>query len=75
MYGHRLMSNRLTGPGVLSFVTHEDIHVHVHASNEVPHDIENGIKEDIFYGSQNEIIIKVNDMVNDASVQDVSFFK
>lgn len=72
MYGHRLISNRFTGPGVLSFVTHEDIQVHVHASNEVPYDIESDIKEDIFYGSKKEIIIKVTDMVNDASVQDVS---
>lgn len=71
MYGHRLISNRLTGPGVLSFITHEDIQVHVHASNEVPYDIESDIKEDIFYGSDIEIIFKVTDMVNDVSVQDV----
>lgn len=71
MYGHRLISNRLTGPGILSFVTHEDIQMHVHASNEVPYDIESEFKEDIFYGSEKEIIFKVTDMVNDAGVQDV----
>lgn len=71
MYGHRLISNRLTGPGVLSFISHEDIQVHVHASNEVPYDIESDIKEDIFFGSDKEIILKVTDMVNDVSVQDV----
>lgn len=71
MYGHRLISNRFTGPGVLSFVTHEDIQVHVHAPNEVPYDIESDIKEDVFYGSSKEIIIKVIDLVNDASVSSV----
>lgn len=68
MYGHRLISNRFTGPGILSFVTHEDVQVHVHASNELPYDIESVIKEDVFYGSSKEMIIKVIDLVNDASV-------
>lgn len=71
MFGHRLISNRLTGPGVLSFITHDDIQVHVHASNEVPYDIESDIKEDIFFDSNKELVIKVTDMVNDVSVQDV----
>lgn len=74
MYGNRLISNRYTGPGILSFVAHEDVQVHVHAGNEVPYDIESDIKEDIFYGSEKEIIIKVIDMVNDASVQEASIF-
>ncbi|XP_055325494.1 sodium channel protein Nach-like [Sitodiplosis mosellana] len=67
--------NRYTGPGILSFVAYEDVQVHVHASNEVPNDIESDIKEEIFYGSDKEIIIKVIDMVNDASVQESSISK
>lgn len=65
------MSNRHTGPGVLKFVTHEDVQLHLHAPNEVPYDIER-ISEDIFYGSEKEIIFKVIDVVNDATVQDAS---
>lgn len=72
MYGHQLITNRYTGPGFLSFITHEDVQLHVHASNEIPYDIESDIKEDIFYGSKKEIIIKVIDMMNDADVQDSS---
>lgn len=70
-YGHRLILNRMTGPGVLSFIVDEDVQVHVHASNEVPTMIEGDIKEDVFYGTKKEIIFKVTEMVNDQSVQDV----
>lgn len=67
-----MISNRLTGPGKLSFVAHEDIQVHLHAPNEVPFDTESSLKENIFYGSTKEILIKVTEMVNDVGVQDVS---
>lgn len=43
-----------------------------HAPHEVPFDTESDIKEDIFYGTEKELIIKVIDMVNDASIQDAS---
>ncbi|XP_031633402.1 sodium channel protein Nach-like [Contarinia nasturtii] len=72
MYGHRLLSSRSSGPGSLSFTTNEDVQVHVHTSNEVPSDTESDIKEDIFYGTEKELVLKVIDMVNDASIQDAS---
>lgn len=62
----------MTGPGALSFVTHEDVQVYIHSPNEVPYDTEKSIRESIFYGSKNEIVLKVTEMVNDLNVQDVS---
>lgn len=62
----------MSGPGTLSFITHEDIQVHVHAANEIPYGIESDLKENIYYGSKKEIIIKVIDMVNDNSVKDIA---
>lgn len=70
-YGHRLIANRITGPGLLSFIVDEDVQVHVHASNQVPTIIDGDIKEDVFYGTEKEIVFKVTEMVNDHSVQDV----
>lgn len=66
-----MIANRISGPGLLSFIVDEDVQVHVHASNEVPTVIEGDIKEDVFYGTQKEIVFKVTEMVNDQSVQDV----
>lgn len=71
-YGHRLIANRVTGPGILSFTTHEDVQIHVHASNEIPNSIEGDIKENIFYGTDKEIILKITEIVNDHSVKDVA---
>lgn len=72
MYGLRLIANRITGPGLLQFTAYEDIQVYVHATNEVPFGTEGEIKENVFYGSQKEIIVKVTEMVNDHSVEDIS---
>lgn len=63
-----LISNRVTGPGVLSFEINEDVQVYVHAPNEVPH----SVGENVFYGSNKEIIVSVKDIVNDPSVKDIS---
>lgn len=71
MFGHRLIANRLSGPGILSFVALEDVQVHVHATNEVPFGIEGDIKENVFFGAIKELIVKVTEIVNDNSVQDV----
>lgn len=71
-FGHRLIANRLTGPGSLSFTVYEDIQIHVHAPNEVPYATEGDIKENVFYGSYKEIFISVTEMVNDQSVKDIS---
>lgn len=65
------MANRATGPGLISFIVDEDVQVHVHATNEVPTVIEGDIKEDVFYGTKKEIVLKVTEMVNDQSVRDV----
>lgn len=70
--GHRLMTNRMTGPGVLAFTAHEDIQVHIHAGNEVPYTNEGGIKENVYYGSVKEVILSVTEMVNDGSVEDIT---
>lgn len=56
----------------MTFSAYEDVQVHVHAANEVPLGIEGEIKENIFYGSEKEIIVKVTEIVNDESVQDVA---
>lgn len=69
--GRRLIINRETGPGSLSFTAHEDIQVHIHASNEVPYTSEGGIKETVYYGSVKEVILSITEMVNDASVEDI----
>lgn len=68
---HRLIANRITGPGLLSFIVDDDVQVHVHASNEVPTVIEGDIKEDVFYGTKKEIVFKVTEMVNDQGVRHV----
>lgn len=70
--GLRLIANRISGPGVLTFTAHEDIQVHIHAGNEVPYTSEGGIKENVYYGSVKEVILSVTEMVNDGSVEDIS---
>lgn len=66
-----MIANRESGPGLLTFNTFEDVQVHVHATNEVPFGVEGEIKENIFFGSEKEIIVKVTEIVNDNTVRDV----
>lgn len=71
LYGYRLIANRITGPGLLSFIVDEDVRVHVHATNEIPSTVEADIAAEVFYGTRKEIIFKIVEMVNDQNVENV----
>lgn len=71
LYGYRLVANRITGPGLLSFIVDEDVRVHVHATNEIPSTVEANIAAEVFYGTRKEIIFKIVEMVNDQNVENV----
>lgn len=72
-YGIRLISNRATGPGVLSFTVYEDAQIHMHSPDGIPFINEDGnLKDTVLWGTKKELLVSVTEIVNDPNVIDLN---
>ncbi|XP_055589725.1 sodium channel protein Nach [Uranotaenia lowii] len=68
----KLISNRRTGPGALQFRVKEDLQIFLHDPYSVPFAYsDRSLKETLLWGMTKEIIIRIVEMENSASVRNV----
>uniref|UniRef100_A0A182TBW6 Uncharacterized protein n=1 Tax=Anopheles maculatus TaxID=74869 RepID=A0A182TBW6_9DIPT len=72
----RLVSNRATGPGWLSFRVLEDVQLYLHDEFSVPHAyVDRSLRETVLWGMRKEIVVRVIEMENKDTVLELPIWR
>lgn len=72
-FGKRLLSDRISGPGVLEVITLEDVELYLHSTEDIPSkNTDKNQHETILWGIKKEILFGVQEILNEEEVKKTS---